>query len=82
MDAAILAEHPYVAHWPFAAALAGPDGTIDPEARSDGLHLDPDHAEQLSRTTLFGLLRDSFRDVWSRAGTGLRAGDRTTWSAG
>lgn len=67
--------------WPYAAALAGPDGVIDPGVRSDGLHVDPAEARRLARDVFLGLLEDAYRSVIVRPGTGLAPVEPTTWSA-
>jgi hypothetical protein len=47
LTAQAVATQPLARLLPWASLLAGPDGTIEPDDRVDGLHVDPDLAESL-----------------------------------
>jgi peptidoglycan/LPS O-acetylase OafA/YrhL len=80
IDGEVLAGFPAVHRWSLTAAIAGPDGVIEPHQRTDGLHLDEAEARRLAREVLFDLLRDGYRAVVGRGGAGLGAGGPTAWS--
>ncbi|MFP5576858.1 MAG: acyltransferase family protein [Acidimicrobiia bacterium] len=81
IDGEALAGHPGIARWPYAAALAGPDGRIPPDLRPDGLHVGPDAAVSIARQRLLDLLADSYRTVLAASGGRVAPGPRPAWSA-
>ena len=78
LDGGVASRFGHVQRWGYTAALAGPDGVIDPEVREDGLHLAPGPAVALSRSAILPALRDAFRAVIARGGAAAPASP-TTW---
>jgi peptidoglycan/LPS O-acetylase OafA/YrhL len=82
IDGEALAGHRGIARWPYAAALAGPDGRIPPDLRPDGLHVGPDAAVSIARERLLDLLADRYRAVLATSGGRVAAGPLPAWTVG
>ncbi len=57
--------------WPYAAGLAGPDGTIPTRIRPDGLHLSEAGVREVADAWLFDALGKAFRTIVGRHPPGL-----------
>ena len=74
-------QSPIATLWPYAARLAGPDGTVSKRLRPDGLHLSAAGVEQVAAAWMFDVLGRSYRTVEARGqSVGLVAPERQTWS--
>jgi peptidoglycan/LPS O-acetylase OafA/YrhL len=67
--------------WPYAARLAGPDGTIPKRIRPDGLHCSEAGVREIADAWLFDELGAAYRAIVARDPSGLGAVERHSWSA-
>jgi peptidoglycan/LPS O-acetylase OafA/YrhL len=72
LDAAVIAGHPLVEHWPYAEQLQGIDGTVPTSIRPDGLHLSVDGVATIADRWLFTALDQAFDAVVGRGPARLR----------
>ncbi|MGH9273697.1 MAG: SGNH hydrolase domain-containing protein, partial [Acidimicrobiales bacterium] len=80
VDAETVPSHPMTVIWPWREHLAGPDGTIPPAVRPDGLHVDEARVGEFADAWLFDLLDASYDQVVARQPAGLRPPSDNTWA--
>jgi hypothetical protein len=80
LTSAGIATHPQAVVFAWASHLAGPDGTVPDEMRSDGLHVTQDRIPEIAEGWLMDLLDQSYDEVVARAPVGLSPPADHTWS--
>ena len=82
IDVAVLGNRAATLRWSYAAQLEGPDGTVDPNVRPDGLHVDQTAVGHLADDWMQSTFIDVYRprDGQWRANPASRA-PPTTWTS-